>query len=177
MNINIKEKLKVSQRQGFLSLIDEGSFLRIYNQSAFIVTQILQRHFKISAHTIGKFQQYQFVYCAFPKRNLHFHFENIRKTAWGYELAGEYDLADYDNWFKQFFVQTNKNLNKNITAQESDSHLPSRHLISKERSVEIEGKHIYLNHKQIMFLRNWQRGYNNNIVIENFIESLQRKLR
>ena len=177
MNIKINDKLEISQRQGFLSLIDEGSFLRIYNQSAFIVTQILQRHFKISAHTIGKFQQYHFVYCAFPKRNLHFHFENIRKTAWGYELAGEYDLADYDNWFKQFFVQTNKNLNKNITAQESDSHLPSRHLISKERSVEIEGKHIYLNHKQIMFLRNWQRGYNNNIVIENFIESLQRKLR
>ena len=177
MNINIKEKLKVSQRQGFLSLIDEGSFLRIYNQSAFIVTQILQHNFKISAHTIGKFQQYQFVYCAFPKRNLHFYFKNIHKTAWGYQLTGEYDLADYDNWFKQFFAQTNNNLNKNITTQQSDSHLASAYLFSNERSVEIEGKHIYLNPKQVMFLRNWQRGYNNNIVIENFIESLQRKLR
>ncbi|PXY91875.1 hypothetical protein [Gilliamella apis] len=177
MNIKINDKLEISQRQGFLSLIDEGSFLRIYNQSAFIITQILQHNFKISAHTIGKFQQYHFVYCAFPKRNLHFHFENIRKTAWGYELTGEYDLVDYDNWFKQFFVHTHKNLNRNITAQQLDSHLTSGHLFSNERSVEIEGKPIYLNPKQIMFLRNWQRGYNNNIVIENFIESLQRKLR
>ena len=128
MNIKINDKLEISQRQGFLSLIDEGSFLRIYNQSAFIITQKLQHNFKISAHTIGKFQQYHFVYCAFPKRNLHFYFKNIHKTAWGYQLTCEYDLADYDNWFKQFFVQTNKKLNKNITAQQSDSHLASAYL-------------------------------------------------
>ena len=177
MNIKINDKLEISQRQGFLSLIDEGSFLRIYNQSAFIITQKLQHNFKISAHTIGKFQQYHFVYCAFPKRNLHFYFKNIHKTAWGYQLTGEYDLADYDNWFKQFFAQTNNNLNKNITTQQSDLHLTSAHLFLNERSVENKGKHIYLNPKQVMFLRNWQRGYDNNIVIENFIESLQRKLR
>ncbi len=74
-------------------------------------------------------------------------------------------------------ILLNKCLHRNITAQQSDSHLASAYLFSNERSVEIEGKHIYLNPKQVMFLRNWQRGYDNNIVIENFIESLQRKLR
>ena len=71
----------------------------------------------------------------------------------------------------------NKCLHRNITAQKLDSHLTSGHLFLNERSVENKGKHIYLNPKQVMFLRNWQRGYDNNIVIENFIESLQRKLR
>jgi len=41
--------------------------------------------------------KYQFVYCAFPKCNLHIYFENIRKTALGDELIGKYDLSDYDN--------------------------------------------------------------------------------
>lgn len=68
MSIHISEKLEISRRLGYLSLIDEGVYLRIYNQSAYIINQLYQQNLKIASHVIGKLQQYQIVYCAFPKK-------------------------------------------------------------------------------------------------------------
>lgn len=184
MTMHITDKLAISRRKGYLSLIDEGYFFRIYNQSAYIANELYQQNLTLSCNIIGKLQNNRIVYCGFPKTSLSSRFKDLHKTAWGYEITGNFNLNNYDDWFNQLFIQPSKqvkHLHKSRVKHEINRTvaIDNSNLISQQISVEIKQnstKNIYLNQRQIAFLINWQRGNYSHVTNENFIESLKRQL-
>lgn len=180
MSMHITEKLEISRRLGYLSLIDEGSFLRIYNQSAYIISELYQQKLKIMHNILGKLNNYPIVYCGFPKRNLSFHFNNAQKMEWGYQIAGDFDLSGYQMWFNQFFTLSKKDINTRVNPL---VHHQSK-IINQSQQPEIMPKlspktvrtTLHLNANQLIFLKNWQPDSDNNKITQQFMLSLQRQL-
>lgn len=184
MIMHITEKLAISRRKGYLSLIDEGYFFRIYNQSAYIVNELYQQNLTLSCNIIGKLQNHRIVYCGFPKTSLSLRFKNVYKTPWGYEIRGNFNLNNYNDWFEQLFIQSSKqvkHLHKSRVEREINSIITigNSKLTAQQLNIDIQQclpKNIYLNQRQLAFLINWQRGSYSHVTNENFIESLKRQL-
>lgn len=180
MSITLTKKLTISSRIGFLSLIDEGNFLRIYNQSAYIINKIFQQNLKIATNILNKSQKCSIVYCGFPKRNLSLHFNNAQKMEWGYQIAGDFDLSGYQMWFNQFFTLSKKDINTRVNPL---VHHQSK-IINQSQQPEIMPKlspktvrtTLHLNTNQLIFLKNWQPDSDNNKITQQFMLSLQRQL-
>ena len=115
----IEEKLIISQRHNYLSLIEEGIFFRAYNQSAYILNQYYHQDLKVISNVVKKLNNQQIVFCAFPKTQIKQRLPHSVKTEWGYELKGNFELSNFQDWFENILSLDStyiKNIsNKNVS--------------------------------------------------------------
>lgn len=183
----IKKKLAISNRSNYLSLIDEGFFLKAYNQSAYIINQVLKQDLKLCCNIIKKLNNQPIVYCAFPKNQITNRFHSANKTTWGFEVQGEFDLTSYQDWFDIMVqcyavrfvknyqtVHQSKKINCNIAIPtiEMSQQRQDLHLVKTKTKLA----KIQLTNQQLTFLQNWKRGAYSPTVTESFVESLKKQL-
>ena len=87
--MDIQQKLKLSQQTNQISFIkDIGLFCGLYNQSAYIVTELLDYHLKLRAKPKKKINNQIVISCGIPITSVTKRFPNKVKTEWGFQLIG-----------------------------------------------------------------------------------------
>lgn len=184
----IEEKLSISQRHNYLSLIEEGIFFRAYNQSAYILNQYYHQELKIISNMVKKLNNQQIVFCAFPKTQIKQRLPHSVKTEWGYELKGNFELSNYQDWFEHIlsldsdskYIKniSKKNINNDVNFSKKQEKILQQQLSStmNDSLVSPIFYNIQLTQQQLKFLYKWQRGNCLPIIMENFIESIKQQL-
>ena len=182
----IEEKLSISQRHNYLSLIEEGIFFRAYNQSAYILSQYYHQELKIISNMVKKLNNQQIVFCAFPKTQIKQRLPHSVKTEWGYELKGNFELSNYQDWFEHILSLDStyikninkKNINNDVNFSKKQEKILQQQLSStmNDSLVSPIFYNIQLTQQQLKFLYKWQRGNCLPIIMENFIESIKQQL-
>ena len=182
----IEEKLSISQRHNYLSLIEEGIFFRAYNQSAYILSQYYHQELKIISNMVKKLNNQQIVFCAFPKTQIKQRLPHSVKTEWGYELKGDFELSNYQDWFEHILSLDStyikninkKNINHDVNFSKKQEKILQQQLTStmNDSLVSPIFYNIQLTQQQLKFLHKWQRGNCLPIIMENFIESIKQQL-
>lgn len=182
----IEEKLSISQRHNYLSLIEEGIFFRAYNQSAYILNQYYHQELKIISNMVKKLNNQQIVFCAFPKTQIKQRLPHSVKTEWGYELKGNFELSNYQDWFEHILSLDStyikninkKNINNDVNFSKKQEKILQQQLSStmNDSLVSPIFYNIQLTQQQLKFLYKWQRGNCLPIIMENFIESIKQQL-
>lgn len=182
----IEEKLSISQRHNYLSLIEEGIFFRAYNQSAYILNQYYHQDLKVISNVVKKLNNQQIVFCAFPKTQIKQRLPHSVKTEWGYELKGNFELSNYQDWFEhilsldsKYIKNINKkNINNDVNFSKKQEKILQQQLSStmNDSLVSPIFYNIQLTQQQLKFLYKWQRGNCLPIIMENFIESIKQQL-
>ena len=96
--MNIEEKITLSKRP--VQFIAEGNFLKLYNQSLYVVEQLLGFNLKVTAKYIKKIDE--IIICGgFPTRSITKRYPNASPNLTGYELLGDYDLSGYELWYQK----------------------------------------------------------------------------
>jgi len=97
--MDIQQKLKLSQQTNQISFIkDSGLFCGLYNQSAYIVTELLHYDLKLRAKAIKKMNHQVVISCGIPITSVTKRFPNAVETEWGFQLIGDFDLSCYLQW-------------------------------------------------------------------------------
>lgn len=182
----IEEKLSISQRHNYLSLIEEGIFFRAYNQSAYILNQYYHQELKIISNMVKKLNNQQIVFCAFPKTQIKQRLPHSVKTEWGYELKGNFELSNYQDWFEHILSLDStyiKNINKKNINHDVNFSKKQEKILQQQLSSTMNDSlvspifyNIQLTQQQLKFLYKWQRGNCLPIIMENFIESIKQQL-
>lgn len=182
----IEEKLSISQRHNYLSLIEEGIFFRAYNQSAYILNQYYHQDLKVISNVVKKLNNQQIVFCAFPKTQIKQRLPHSVKTEWGYELKGNFELSNYQDWFEHILSLDSKyikNINKKNVNHDANSLKKQEKILPRQLTSAMNDSlaspifyNIQLTQQQLKFLYKWQRGNCLPIIMENFIESIKQQL-
>ena len=182
----IEEKLSISQRHNYLSLIEEGIFFRAYNQSAYILNQYYHQDLKVISNVVKKLNNQQIVFCAFPKTQIKQRLPHSVKTEWGYELKGNFELSNYQDWFEHILSLDStyiKNINKKNINHDVNFSKKQEKILQQQLSSTMNDSlvspifyNIQLTQQQLKFLYKWQRGNCLPIIMENFIESIKQQL-
>ena len=182
----IEEKLIISQRHNYLSLIEEGIFFRAYNQSAYILNQYYHQDLKVISNVVKKLNNQQIVFCAFPKTQIKQRLPHSVKTEWGYELKGNFELSNYQDWFEHILSLDStyiKNINKKNINHDVNFSKKQEKILQQQLSSTMNDSlvspifyNIQLTQQQLKFLYKWQRGNCLPIIMENFIESIKQQL-
>ena len=182
----IEEKLSISQRHNYLSLIEEGIFFRAYNQSAYILSQYYHQELKVMSNMVKKLNNQQIVFCAFPKMQIKQRLPHAVKTEWGYELKGNFELSNYQDWFEHILSLDStyiKNINKKNINHDVNFSKKQEKILQQQLSSTMNDSlvspifyNIQLTQQQLKFLYKWQRGNCLPIIMENFIESIKQQL-
>ncbi|OTQ34397.1 hypothetical protein [Gilliamella apis] len=182
----IEEKLSISQRHNYLSLIEEGIFFRAYNQSAYILNQYYHQDLKVISNVVKKLNNQQIVFCAFPKTQIKQRLPHSVKTEWGYELKGNFELSNYQDWFENILNLDStyiKNINKKNVNHDVNFSKKQEKILQQQLSSTMNDSlaspiffNIQLTQQQLKFLHKWQRGNCLPIIMENFIESIKQQL-
>ncbi|OCG03802.1 hypothetical protein [Gilliamella apis] len=182
----IEEKLSISQRHNYLSLIEEGIFFRAYNQSAYILNQYYHQDLKVISNVVKKLNNQQIVFCAFPKTQIKQRLPHSVKTEWGYELKGNFELSNFQDWFENIlsldstYIKniSNKNVNHDVNFSKKQEKILQQQLSStmNDSLVSPIFYNIQLTQQQLKFLHKWRRGNCLPIIMENFIESIKQQL-
>lgn len=182
----IEEKLSISQRHNYLSLIEEGIFFRAYNQSAYILSQYYHQELKVISNMVKKLNNQQIVFCAFPKMQIKQRLPRAVKTEWGYELKGNFELSNYKDWFEHILSVDStyiKNIYKKNVNHDANSLKEQEKILPRQLTSAMNDSlaspifyNIQLTQQQLKFLHKWQRGNCLPIIMENFIESIKQQL-
>lgn len=182
----IEEKLSISQRHNYLSLIEEGIFFRAYNQSAYILSQYYHQELKVISNMVKKLNNQQIVFCAFPKMQIKQRLPRAVKTEWGYELKGNFELSNYQDWFEHILSVDStyiKNIYKKNVNHDANSLKEQEKILPRQLTGAMNDSlaspifyNIQLTQQQLKFLHKWQRGNCLPIIMENFIESIKQQL-
>ncbi|OCG15585.1 hypothetical protein A9G09_04345 [Gilliamella sp. wkB292] len=106
--MKIDEKLDLlNQYQGIL-LFREGLFLRAYNQSAYILNEILGQQLKLKFYQAAGARNQWIVKCGFPANKINERLPGAALTSFGYRIAGDFDLTDYGQWFGRRCLEENE---------------------------------------------------------------------
>lgn len=106
--MKIDKKLDLlSQYQGIL-LFREGLFLRAYNQSAYILNEILGLQLKLKFYQATGARNQWIVKCAFPANKINERLPGATLTSFGYLIAGDFDLTNYGQWFARRCLEENE---------------------------------------------------------------------
>lgn len=114
--MNTQEKINLTENCSAVCFIkDSGLFCRLYNQSAYIVTQLLKRSLKLQVKQIKKLDNQYVISCGLPIKSVLTYFPHVNKTDWGYQLNGEFDTQAYPKWrTEQILLAENKIKQQNI---------------------------------------------------------------
>ncbi|MCX8585625.1 MULTISPECIES: hypothetical protein [unclassified Gilliamella] len=157
--MNIEEKIALSKRP--VQFIAEGNFLKLYNQSLYVVEQLLGFNLKVTAKYIKKIDQ--IIVCGgFPTRSITKRYPNANPNLTGYELLGDYDLSGYELWYQKHCQIPKQKTPQSLltTSQEINEQLNEFRDMNKPLTVQ-----------HLLFLQSWQA--NKSMVDSAFIQALK----
>ena len=161
--MNIEDKIALSKRP--VQFIAEGNFLKLYNQSLYVVEQLLGFSLKVTAKYIKKIDE--IIICGgFPTSSITKRYPNASPNLTGYELLGDYDLSGYDLWYQKH-CQIPKQKTPHpphtvTTTQEVNEQLNELHDMNKPLTVQ-----------HLLFLQSWQANKYPAMVDSAFIQELK----
>lgn len=159
--MNIEDKIALSKRP--VQFIAEGNFLKLYNQSLYVVQQLLGFNLKATAKYIKKIDE--IIICGgFPTRSITKRYPNASPNLTGYELLGDYDLSGYELWYQNHCqVPKQKTPQSLLTiSQEINEQLNEFHDMNKPLTVQ-----------HLLFLQSWQANKYPAMVDSAFIQTLK----
>ena len=159
--MNIEDKIALSKRP--VQFIAEGNFLKLYNQSLYVVQQLLGFNLKVTAKYIKKIDQ--IIVCGgFPTRSITKRYPNANPNLTGYELLGDYDLSGYELWYQKHCQIPKQKTPQSLltTSQEVNEQLNEFHDMNKPLTVQ-----------HLLFLQSWQANKYPAMVDSAFIQELK----
>ncbi|MCX8675322.1 hypothetical protein J3U16_08455, partial [Gilliamella sp. B3023] len=143
--------------------IAEGNFLKLYNQSLYVVEQLLGFNLKATAKYIKKIDE--IIICGgFPTRSITKRYPNASPNLTGYELLGDYDLSGYDLWYQKHCQ---------IPKQKTPQSLLTTSQEVKEQLNEFRDMNKPLTVQHLLFLQSWQANKYPAMVDSAFIQELK----
>lgn len=158
--MNIQDKLALSGRHGMLALIQEGLFLRCYDQSLFLLVRFFYPELKVCGKSFKNLQGQRVLYGGFPKTKLEVLFSGValHKTEWGIEVpCDEANEAEYPIWRQQQLT----NIDEGLNAQKA------------EAVLNVTEKTMTLSEAEYRFLEQWESGRFPASVDAGFIQGLK----
>ena len=159
--MNIEEKIALSKRP--VQFIAEGNFLKLYNQSLYVVQQLLGFNLKATAKYIKKIDE--IIICGgFPTRSITKRYPNASPNLTGYELLGDYDLSGYELWYQKHCQIPKQKTPQSLltTSQEINEQLNEFRDMNKPLTVQ-----------HLLFLQSWQANKYPAMVDSAFIQELK----
>ena len=159
--MNIEDKIALSKRP--VQFIAEGNFLKLYNQSLYVVQQLLGFNLKATAKYIKKIDE--IIICGgFPTRSITKRYPNASPNLTGYELLGDYDLSGYNLWYQKHCQIPKQKTPQSLltTSQEVNEQLNEFHDMNKPLTVQ-----------HLLFLQSWQANKYPAMVDSAFIQELK----
>ena len=159
--MNIEDKIALSKRP--VQFIAEGNFLKLYNQSLYVVEQLLGFNLKVTAKFIKKIDQ--IIVCGgFPTRSITKRYPNASPNLTGYELLGDYDLSGYELWYQKHCQIPKQKTPQSLltTSQEINEQLNEFRDMNKPLTVQ-----------HLLFLQSWQANKYPAMVDSAFIQELK----
>ena len=159
--MNIEDKIALSKRP--VQFIAEGNFLKLYNQSLYVVEQLLGFNLKATAKYIKKIDQ--IIVCGgFPTRSITKRYPNASPNLTGYELLGDYDLSGYELWYQKHCQIPKQKTPQSLltTSQEINEQLNEFRDMNKPLTVQ-----------HLLFLQSWQANKYPAMVDSAFIQELK----
>ncbi|MWN31494.1 hypothetical protein GQ596_03410 [Gilliamella sp. Pra-s60] len=176
--MKIEEKLALSETP--ISLLKEGLFLKAYNQSFYVLNQLLGFNLKPLIDHVKKLDRV-IIHGGFPVSVINKRVPNAVLTVYGYKLLGDYDLSGYQAWYQQQChlyqkrkaqqnqpQQTTTHTNE-VTAPQSSIFTDSEPIA--ETALSNINKTLTLQH--LLFLSSWQPNKYPPIVDSAFIQELK----
>lgn len=176
--MEIEQKLALSENP--VAFLTEGTFLKLYNQSFYVVNQLLGFKLKPIVKHIKKIDQI-IVYGGFPASVINKRYPSATPTIHGYELISDYDLSGYTNWYQQQcqLIQNRPHQphqgiqklanNESVTSPLMDIFNPLKPI--SETVFEYASKTLTTQH--LLFLSSWQANKYPPIVDSAFIQELK----
>ena len=159
--MNIEDKIALSKRP--VQFIAEGNFLKLYNQSLYVVQQLLGFNLKATAKYIKKIDE--IIICGgFPTRSITKRYPNASPNLTGYELLGDYDLSGYELWYQKHCQIPKQKTPQSLltTSQEINEQLNEFRDMNKPLTVQ-----------HLLFLQSWQANKYPAMVDSAFIQELK----
>ncbi|MCX8585973.1 MULTISPECIES: hypothetical protein [unclassified Gilliamella] len=159
--MNIEDKIALSKSP--VQFIAEGNFLKLYNQSLYVVQQLLGFNLKATAKYIKKIDE--IIICGgFPTRSITKRYPNASPNLTGYELLGDYDLSGYELWYQKHCQIPKQKTPQSLltTSQEINEQLNEFHDMNKPLTVQ-----------HLLFLQSWQSNKYPAMVDSAFIQELK----
>ena len=159
--MNIEDKIALSKRP--VQFIAEGNFLKLYNQSLYVVQQLLGFNLKATAKYIKKIDE--IIICGgFPTRSITKRYPNASPNLTGYELLGDYDLSGYNLWYQKHCQVPKQKTPQSLltTSQEINEQLNEFRDMNKPLTVQ-----------HLLFLQSWQANKYPAMVDSAFIQELK----
>ena len=159
--MNIEDKIALSKRP--VQFIAEGNFLKLYNQSLYVVEQLLGFNLKVTAKYIKKIDE--IIICGgFPTRSITKRYPNASPNLTGYELLGDYDLSGYELWYQKHCQ---------IPKQKTPQSLLTTFQEVNEQLNEFRDMNKPLTVQHLLFLQSWQANKYPAMVDSAFIQTLK----
>lgn len=178
--MDIEQKLALSQQP--IIFFTEGSFLKVYNHSFYVVSQLLGFKLKPIIKYIKKIDQI-IIYGGFPVNIIHQRYPSASVISQGYQLKRSYDLSGYALWYQQHCraIKDNSNGTQQKTSKHIDDSLTTQPLIPifdnekpcNEATFSDDALNKPLTKQQLLFLSSWQMGKYPNKINDKFIQSLK----
>lgn len=158
--MNIQDKLGLSGRDGKLALIQEGLFLRCYDQSLFLLVQFFYPTLKVCGKSFKNLQGQWVLYGGFPKTKLAGLFSGValHQTEWGIDVpCDEINENEYQIWRQQQIM----NIDEDLKTQKV------------EAVLNVTEKTMILSEAEYRFLAQWEPGRFPASVDAGFIQGLK----
>ncbi|OTQ37037.1 hypothetical protein [Gilliamella apis] len=94
----IEKKLLLTRQPNRACFIGNGLFCNLYEQSAYIVCELLGVDLKLRVETIKKLNNEKLIVTGFPNAKVLGKFPEAIKTQWGYVLQDKFDLQGFSAW-------------------------------------------------------------------------------
>ena len=85
---------------GQVNFINAGAFVRVYNQSFFILTERFGKKLASIKRNIKSVNNQFVIMGGFPTINVKAFYPLAVETDWGYQLTTNYGLTGYDVWLE-----------------------------------------------------------------------------
>lgn len=174
--MNIEDKLQLQVELGGVLLFREGLFLKAYNESCFILNELLNQNLKVKSYRLKCLKGRAIVECAFQHAKLAKRLPKAVETDFGARLCGEFDLQQYQTWHAK-----QCQISHEVAEMAQSAGQPRRavDLAAAPRSDlyagDVSSVFLQLTHQQWSYLQNWQRDLYPLEVEQGFIESLKRQ--
>ena len=176
--MEIEQRLALSENP--IHFLREGLFLKTYNQSFYVMTQLLGFNIKPIIKHIKKLDQ--IIVCGgFPANIINKRCPKAVPTVYGYELLDDYDLSGYQAWYQQQCQLYQKRKAQQNQPQQTATHAnevtaPKSSIFTDsepiaETALSNINKTLTLQH--LLFLSSWQPNKYPPIVDSAFIQELK----
>lgn len=175
--MKIIDKLALQSRVNGLLLFRDGLFLKSYNQSTYILTELLGQNLKIKCYQVKCLNNQMVIECAFPYSKLTHRLPMAVETAFGARLSEQFNLEGYDKWYERCCRSSN------VVERVAKAEVRPLQTVSPsaaslmQNTVNTTSVLLPLFRQQFAYLQTWQKGLYPHEVDLGFIESLKQQIR